>query len=195
MDNKLKVAVLISGTGSNLKALIKESENKDCPYSIQMVLSNKASAPGLEHAKLANIRTYTVNHKDYSNREDFDKQMYKILLDNKIEFVCLAGFMRLLSKWFVSQWEDNIINIHPSLLPSFKGEQAQQQALNYGVKVAGCTVHYVTEDMDAGPIISQNVVKVESNDNIESLTKKILEQEHLIYPKTLSDIARTKKHP
>lgn len=190
MNNKLKVAVLISGRGSNLKSLINNSKQDDCPYQISLVLSNKSSALGLNHAKDANIDTAIINHKDYKSREEFDKKMHDILQDNKIEFICLAGFMRLLSKWFVNQWQDKLINIHPSLLPSFKGENAQQQAINYGVKVAGCTVHYVTEDMDAGPIIDQSWCEVNSNDDADSLSKKIIKLEHKLYPKCLSDIAK-----
>lgn len=188
--NKLKVAVLISGRGSNLKALIDYSKKDDCPYQIVLVLSNKASALGLNFAKESNISIEIISHKDFSRREDFDKKMHEVISNYNAQFVCLAGFMRLLSEWFVNKWQGNIINIHPSLLPSFKGENAQQQAIDYGVKIAGCTVHHVISDMDAGPIIAQSSIEVNQNDDVQSLSDKIIKLEHQIYPKTLEQIAK-----
>ena len=157
-----------------------------------MVLSNKADAFGLERAKKAGIKTAVINHKDFSSREEFDRQMDKTVIESGAEFICMAGFMRLLSGWFTQKWQGKLVNIHPSLLPSFKGINAQKQALEYGVKIAGCTTHFVTEEMDAGPIIAQASVEVEENETAESLAKKILEKEHEIYPKTLRLIAEGK---
>ncbi|MDA0781296.1 MAG: phosphoribosylglycinamide formyltransferase [Rickettsiales bacterium] len=189
---KLKTAVLISGSGTNLQALIDACGNSDFPAQIVLVLSNKADAYGLERAKKAGIKTAVVNHKDFASREEFDRQMDKVIIESGAKFICMAGFMRLLSGWFTQKWQGKLVNIHPSLLPSFKGVNAQKQALEYGVKIAGCTTHFVTEEMDAGPIIAQAAVKVDENETVESLTAKILEKEHEIYPKTLRLVAEGK---
>jgi len=190
--SKLKTAVLISGSGTNLQALIDACKNPDFPAQITLVLSNKKDAYGLQRAKDAGIDTIVINHKDFSSREEFDAQMDKAILDSGAEFVCMAGFMRLLSGWFTKKWQGKLINIHPSLLPSFKGINAQKQALEYGVKIAGCTTHFVTEEMDAGPIIKQATVNIENSDTVETLTAKILEKEHQIYPESLRLIAEGK---
>ena len=190
--NKLKTAILISGGGTNLQALIDACSESDFPAEITLVLSNKADAFGLERAKKAGIKTAVINHKDFSSREEFDRQMDKTVIESGAEFICMAGFMRLLSGWFTQKWQGKLVNIHPSLLPSFKGINAQKQALEYGVKIAGCTTHFVTEEMDAGPIIAQASVEVAEDETAESLTKKILEKEHEIYPKTLKLIAEGK---
>lgn len=189
---KLKTAILISGSGSNLQALIDACNNPDFPAQIVLVLSNKADAYGLERAKKAGIQTVVISHKDFSSRQDFDNQMDKAIVESGAQFICMAGFMRLLSGWFTQKWQGKLVNIHPSLLPSFKGVNAQKQALEYGVKIAGCTTHFVTEEMDAGPIIAQACVEVAQNDTAESLTAKILEKEHEIYPKTLRLVAEGK---
>ena len=189
---KLKTAVLISGGGTNLQALIDACNEPDFPAEIVLVLSNKADAYGLERAKKAGINTAVISHKDFSSREEFDRQMDKTILESGAEFVCMAGFMRLLSGWFTQKWQGKLVNIHPSLLPSFKGINAQKQALDYGVKIAGCTTHFVTEEMDAGPIIAQACVDVAENETAESLTAKILQKEHEIYAKTLRLVAEGK---
>jgi phosphoribosylglycinamide formyltransferase-1 len=189
---ELKIAVLISGSGTNLQALIDACAKSDFPAQIVLVLSNKADAYGLERAKKANIATAVINHKEFGSREEFDRQMDKTILESEAEFICMAGFMRLLSGWFTKKWQGKLVNIHPSLLPSFKGVNAQKQALDYGVKIAGCTTHFVTEEMDAGPIIMQACVDVCANDSAESLTTKILAKEHDIYPKSLKLIAEGK---
>ena len=186
---KIKIAVLISGSGTNLQALIDACKEDDFPAAIVMVLSNKPDAYGLKRAKEANIKTIVINHKDYNSREEFDQSMDEALRLSGAQFVCMAGFMRLLSGWFTDKWQGKLLNIHPSLLPSFKGVNAQKQALESGVKFAGCTVHFVTADMDAGPIIKQAVVEVAENDTVESLTAKILEKEHQIYPEALRLVA------
>ena len=183
--DKLKIAVLISGSGTNLQALIDACKNPDYPAEIVMVLSNKPSAPGLSRAKKAGIETCVINHKDYPTREDFDKAMDVTIRASGAQFVCMAGFMRILSEWFVDQWYDKLINIHPSLLPSFKGVDGQKQALEAGVKIAGCTVHFVRKEMDSGPIIMQAQVPILESDDKESLAAKILKAEHRIYPESL----------
>jgi phosphoribosylglycinamide formyltransferase-1 len=187
--NKLKVAVLISGSGTNLQALIDACSAADYPAEIVLVLSNKATAYGLERAQKAGIETKVINHKDYASREAFDKQMDVAIRESGAEFVCMAGFMRLLSEWFVDQWHNKLINIHPSLLPSFKGIDGQKQALEAGVKLAGCTVHFVRKEMDAGPIIVQAAVPVLSDDTVESLSARILTKEHESYPEALRLVA------
>lgn len=189
---KLKVAVLISGRGSNLQALIDAAQQNDYPAKIVLVLSNKADAKGLERAKEAGIACATLNHKEFDSREAFDRAMDAVITASGAEFVCMAGFMRLLSGWFVDKWRDRLINIHPSLLPSFKGVDAQKQALDYGVKLAGCTVHFVRAEMDVGPIILQDTVPVLAEDNEASLSQRILEKEHRCYPEALRLIAEGK---
>jgi phosphoribosylglycinamide formyltransferase-1 len=187
--NKLKVAVLISGSGTNLQALIDACSQADYPADIVLVLSNKETAYGLERAKTADIPTKTINHKEFSSREEFDKAMDAAIKASGAEFVCMAGFMRILSEWFVSTWHDKLINIHPSLLPSFKGIDGQKQAIEAGVKLAGCTVHFVRPEMDSGPIIVQAAVPVTTGDTVESLSAKILVEEHKCYPKALELVA------
>jgi phosphoribosylglycinamide formyltransferase-1 len=186
---KLKVAVLISGSGTNLQALMDACAVTDYPAEIVLVLSNKDTAYGLERAKKAGIPTKIISHKDYKSREEFDQAMNAAIVASGAEFVCMAGFMRLLSEWFVDKWHNKLINIHPSLLPSFKGIDGQKQALEAGVKLAGCTVHFVRKEMDAGPIIVQAAVAVSSDDTVESLSAKILEKEHESYPFALKLVA------
>lgn len=192
MPKKLSLAVLISGNGSNLQALIDACAKEDFPASIAVVLSNKADAYGLTRAKNARLPTHVLNHQDFSDRARFDHAMHKILCDYGVELVCLAGFMRLVSPEFVSLWHNKLINIHPSLLPAFKGLHAQKQALEAGVKIAGCTVHFVRPAMDSGPVILQGIVPVYSADTESTLTDRILKVEHQIYPHAIRWIAEGK---
>ena len=185
MNKQVKVAVLISGRGSNMKSLVEACESGLVPASVGLILSNKQDAPGLEYAKNKGIKTAIINHKDFSNREEFDKGMNDILVEENIEIVCLAGFMRLLSGWFVGQWMDRLVNIHPSYLPEFKGADAVGDAIKAGVKQSGCSVHYVREEMDSGPIIKQVRVDVLDGDTKEDLASRMLESEHIIYPEAL----------
>lgn len=187
--SKRCVAVLISGGGTNLQALIDACQQPGFPAKIVLVLSNKAEAFGLERAKKAGIPTAVISHKNYDGREAFDKAMDAAIREAGAELVCMAGFMRLLSPWFVDQWHDRLLNIHPSLLPSFKGLHAQQQALDAGVKLAGCTVHFVRKEMDEGPILAQRAVPVLPQDTAETLAARILEQEHLAYTEALRLVA------
>jgi phosphoribosylglycinamide formyltransferase-1 len=187
---KIKVAVLISGRGSNMQALIRACKNPEFPAEIALVISNKKDAFGLEAAKIEKIKTAFVDHKNFSSRAEFDAQITKIIEENNCEIVCLAGFMRLLSSSFVERWFDRLINIHPSLLPEFKGANAVEDALKAGAKISGCTVHFVREEMDSGPIIKQASVEVKENDNKDSLAHRILEKEHIIYPEALAVVCK-----
>ena len=187
-----KIAVLISGSGSNLQALIDACAEPNFPAEIVLVLSNKAEAFGLTRAKNAGLATCVLSHKDFASREDFDAEIDQTLRAHGVDIVCLAGFMRLLTPAFVQSWMGKMVNIHPSLLPDFKGTHTHEQALAAGVKTAGCTVHFVVPEMDAGPIILQASVPVLSGDTPETLGARVLEQEHKIYPEALRLLAEGK---
>ncbi|MFM7701990.1 MAG: phosphoribosylglycinamide formyltransferase [Alphaproteobacteria bacterium] len=194
MSKKIRVAILISGRGSNMKALIDACKHPDFPAEISLVISNKADAEGLQYAKANHIPTKIIESKNFSKdeigRTQYDKLIFQEITASKIDLICLAGFMRILSKWFVENLANKIINIHPSLLPSFKGANAVLDALKAGVKIAGCTTHFVTQEMDAGPIIMQSSVEVSIEDDFNSLSQKILMHEHKIYPETLKIISK-----
>jgi len=179
---KLKLCVFISGRGSNLQSLIEACADDGYPAQIALVISNKAGIQGLERAKAAGIQTYVINIKDFNSPNSFDISMIEAIKSFNVDLICLAGYMRILSDNFVDHWHDRIVNIHPSLLPSFRGLDVQQRAIDAGVQFSGCTVHYVRRDMDTGPIILQAVVPVLNNDNAYTLTERILIQEHRIYP-------------
>lgn len=185
----MKVGILISGRGSNLKALIDACKAPDFPAEIALVISNKADAGGLEIAKTAGIATRVISHRDYDSRESFDREMTKALQDAGVEFVCSAGFMRILSDEFVDVWRDRQLNIHPSLLPAFKGLNVYQRALDTGCKVSGCTVHFVRAAMDEGPIVAQAAVLVLEGDTPDTLAARILVEEHKLYPHALRLVA------
>lgn len=188
--SKLKLGVLISGRGSNLQALIDACAVPGFPAEIALVLSNKADAFGLERASKAGIATAVVDHRDHpGDKPAFEAAMDSTLRQAGVELVCLAGFMRLLSPWFVGRWQDSLINIHPSLLPSFKGLHTHERALATGVRFHGCTVHYVRPEMDDGPIIAQAAVPVLPGDDADRLAGRVLEAEHLLYPHAVSLIA------
>ena len=184
--NKTKVAVLISGNGSNLQALIDACKQPDFPAEITTVISNKKEAYGLNRASEAGIPTHIISHTDYDSRDSFDAAIHEQLLHHNTQVVCLAGFMRLLSAGFVNQWQGKLLNIHPSLLPKYKGAYAIADALAAGEKVTGCTVHHVVEEMDAGQVILQAEVPIEPGDTAESLAKRIHAAEHRIYPQALA---------
>lgn len=179
---KLKVGVLISGRGSNMAALIKAAQEADYPAEVACVISNKPDAAGLKTAADAGIPTVAISHRGYPDRESFDRDVSAALEKHGVELVVLAGFMRILSAWFPQRWAGRLINIHPSLLPSFKGLHVQRQALDAGARISGCTVHFVIPDLDAGPIIAQAAVPVLADDTEETLTERILRQEHKLYP-------------
>ena len=185
----LRVAVLLSGRGSNLQALIDACGAPDFPAEIIHVISNNPDAVGLLRAQDAGIGTSVLNHREYETREAFDTEVTRVLEDANAELVCLAGFMRILTEGFVSHWTDRLLNIHPSLLPSFKGLDAQQQALDAGVKLAGCSVHFVRPGVDEGPIIAQAAVPVLDDDDAKALSARILALEHRLYPRVVRLIA------
>lgn len=189
MADRKAVVVLISGGGTNLQALLDAASDANFPAKIVGVISNKADAYGLERAKKAGVSTQLVMHKDYDSRESFDEALHEAIVSMGAELVCLAGFMRLLTPEFVGKWTDKMINIHPSLLPSFKGLHTHASALEAGVKFAGCTVHFVVPEMDAGPIIIQSAVSILDGDTTDSLAGRVLESEHKIYPQALRWLA------
>lgn len=192
MTDKLKVGVLISGRGTNLQALIDACAKPGFPATISLVISNVEDAFGLQRAEKAGIATRVIRHQSFDGRADFDAAVDAALKKSRIELVCLAGFMRLLTADFVDAWRDRMINIHPSLLPAFKGLDTYQRALDAGVKIAGCTVHFVRVEMDDGPIIVQAAVPVLPGDDSGRLAARILEKEHLAYPLALRLIAEGK---
>ena len=184
-----RLGVLISGRGSNLQALIDAAADPSYPAEIALVISNKADAGGLARAEAAGIATKVIPHKEFASREAFDAALDKALRDAGVGLVCLAGFMRLLTAGFSQGWHDRLINIHPSLLPAFKGLDSHGQALKAGVRFSGCTVHFVRPEMDAGPIILQAAVPVHDGDDEDRLAARILEAEHRSYPLAVRLIA------
>jgi phosphoribosylglycinamide formyltransferase-1 len=191
MANKLKVGVLASGGGTDLQSIIDASNKDMINAEVKVVLSDNKNAYALKRAEKSKIKAYFLNPKD-KIKEDFDKEIDKILIDNNIELVVGAGYMRLLSSCFVKKWYGRIINIHPALLPSFKGTNGQLDALEYGVKISGCTTHFMDEKMDHGPIILQAAVRVEPGDDRDKLANRILEAEHQILPRTIDLFAQNR---
>ena len=182
--NKLKTAVFISGNGSNFKNLLKFSKIKEAPISINLVISNVNKAKGLKYADQINVKKKIFNFKDI----EAEKKILTLLKKEKINFICLAGFMKILSKNFIKKFDGKIINIHPSLLPKYKGLNTHYKAIANKDKFAGCTVHYVTEKLDSGKIIMQKKIKIAAKDNVVSLAKKVLKQEHKLYPAAIMKI-------
>jgi phosphoribosylglycinamide formyltransferase-1 len=187
MTNR-RIAVLISGRGSNLQALIDAVADGRLRAEIAIVISNKADAYGLERARAAGIATLSIGHRDYPTRDAFEEVLVRELRARDVSLVCLAGFMRLLGRTFLDAFPNAILNIHPSLLPSFPGVDAQRQAWEHGAKVAGATVHFVTGELDGGPIIRQSAVPVLDDDTAETLAARILEEEHRIYPEAVAAV-------
>jgi phosphoribosylglycinamide formyltransferase-1 len=182
---RLKTGVLISGRGSNLEALLEACRDPAFPAEIVTVISNKPDAAGLALAREAGIATVALDHRGFADRAAFDNAVHRQLTGAAVELVCLAGYMRLLTTGFIEQWHDRIINIHPSLLPAFRGLNAHAQALAAGVKISGCTVHVVRMEVDAGPIIAQAAVPVLSDDTPDTLAARVLAAEHRLYPLAL----------
>ncbi len=188
--SKKRIAVLISGRGSNMTALIEAAKSKDYPADIVLVVSNRPQAAGLTRARDSGITTIIIDHQTFGkDREAFERALDDELRKHQIDIVCLAGFMRLLTAWFISRWSGRILNIHPALLPDFKGLDTHRRALAAGVKRHGATVHFVVEETDAGPIISQQAVPVLQDDTEETLAARVLEVEHKIYPQALRLVA------
>ena len=190
MRTRVRTAVLISGRGSNMEALIAAAREPDYPAEIALVLSNRPDAPGLERARDLGIAVQAVDHKIYAGREDFERSMQAVLDIHRIALVCMAGFMRMVTPWFVEQWRGRMLNIHPALLPAYRGLDTHARALADGVKVHGCTVHFVVPAMDEGPILAQAAVPVLDADTPAILAARVLRQEHRIYPAALARVAR-----
>lgn len=186
---KTRTAILISGRGSNMQALVDAARADDYPAEIVLVVSNRPDAPGLEWANARGLPTLAIDHKRYATRDAFEDALQKALEVAGTELVALAGFMRLMTPAFVEQWRDRMINIHPSLLPSFKGLHTHERALAAGVKITGCTVHFVRAEMDEGPIIAQAAVPVLSGDDPVTLAARVLAAEHRLYPSALKLVA------
>jgi phosphoribosylglycinamide formyltransferase-1 len=187
---KKRVAILISGRGSNMTALIEAAKADDYPAEITLVVSNRPDAPGLARARAAGIATTVVDHLPFGeDREAFERALDRELRAQRIDLVCLAGFMRLLTPWFVARWSGRMLNIHPSLLPEFKGLHTHRRALDAGAKRHGATVHFVVPEVDAGPIVAQDSVAVREGDTEETLAQRVLEVEHRIYPRALRAVA------
>ena len=182
MNIKTRLAVFVSGSGSNLQAII---DAKIPTVEIALVFSNNPNAYAIERAKKYGISSLVIDHRGYSSREDYEKEILRSIGPYNIDLIALAGFMRILSPYFVSRFKNRIMNLHPALLPAFAGVNSVKQALEYGVKYTGCTVHFVDEGVDAGPIISQSVVPIFENDTEDSLLERIHEEEHRIYPEAI----------
>ncbi|MGY6627453.1 MAG: phosphoribosylglycinamide formyltransferase [Oceanicaulis sp.] len=186
---RVRTGVLISGRGSNLQALLDAAADPAFPAEIVCVISNRPGAGGLQRAEAAGVSALTVDHKAFETREAFEDALHGELEHQGVELVCLAGFMRLLTPGFVNRWMGRMINIHPSLLPAFKGVDTHQRALDAGVKLTGASVHFVSAEMDAGPIIGQAAIPVLPGDNAEALAARVLAAEHQLYPECLRQIA------
>ena len=190
--NIFKLAVLVSGRGSNLQAIIDSIDREELDAHLSIVISNTKDAMALKRAEKHGIKTIFIDPSTYLNSKEYDKALVLKLKEFSIDLICLAGYMRILGEEVIQTFEKKIINMHPSLLPAFPGLNAQKQAINHGVKFSGCTVHFVDSGVDSGPIILQTVVPVYDNDDEKSLSKRILEQEHYLYPKAIKMIQENK---
>ena len=184
-NNLISTAVFISGRGTNLKSLIKFSKKKNSPINIKLIISNTNKAKGLKYSKVYKIQKKVI---DFKNKNIAEKKLSNLLSKKKIRFICLAGFMKILSKKFIKKFSGKIVNIHPSLLPKYKGLNTHQKALKNNDKYSGCTVHYVTDKVDSGKIILQKKVKIKRKDSLNTLTKKVLLEEHKLYPRAISKV-------
>ncbi len=187
--SRKRTAILISGRGSNMRRLIEAAADAKFPAEIVLVLSNRPEAEGLGFAKEKGIATAAVDHKIHAGRESFEASLQVLLELHRVELICLAGFMRLFTPSFVRLWEGRMLNIHPALLPAYRGLHTHERALADGVKIHGCTVHFVAPAVDEGPIIAQAAVAVRDDDTPQSLAARVLEQEHIIYPAALAALA------
>ncbi len=191
----MRVGLLVSGSGTNLQAILEAAAQGDLnPALPALVISNRPDAPALERARRAGIETLVVDHRPFLRRADFDRALTRALRQHQIDLVALAGFMRIVGPELLSAFPDRVVNIHPSLLPSFPGLHAQRQALLYGAKISGCTVHFVDDGIDSGPIIAQAAVEVQPHDDEAALSARILAQEHLLYPRVLRALAEGRVH-
>lgn len=194
MSKLLRIGVLVSGSGTNLQTIIDRCQDGSLTAEIAVVISNNPDAGALSRANKAGIPTLCINHRNFSRREDFDDAVVNALQKAGVELVVLAGFMRIITKTFIEAFPERVINIHPALLPAFPGLHVQQQALDYGARFSGCTVHLVDGGVDTGPIIIQAVVPILPDDTAETLAARILEQEHKIYPRAIQLIAEGRVH-
>lgn len=190
--SRKRVAILISGRGSNMAALIEAANDKNYPAEIVLVVSNRPDSVGLRTAQANGITTVVIDHTGYKNRAGFERALQTVLENHRIDIVCLAGFMRLLTAEFVGKWTGRLLNIHPALLPAFKGLDTHRRALEAGAKIHGATVHFVVPDMDSGPIIVQAAVSVQSDDTEKTLAARVLKVEHRIYPLALKLVAENR---
>lgn len=190
----MKIAVLISGRGSNLQALIEATQERDYPADICTVISNVPGAVGLARAEKAGLTTQTIDHRQFQGRAPFEDALHDALTASGAELICLAGFMRLLTEHFLTRWPDRVINIHPSLLPAFRGLHVHERVIAYGARFSGCTVHFVRPAMDDGPIIVQAVVPVRQDDDPDRLADRVLAEEHRILPLAVRLIAEHRAH-
>jgi len=186
---KKRTAVLISGRGSNMKALVEAARDADYPAEIVLVISNRKDAAGLDYAKSQGIAAYAIPGRDFANREAQEVAIQEVLVDHRVELVCLAGYMRILTPPFVQKWQGKMLNIHPSLLPDFPGLNTHQRAIDAGKKQHGCTVHFVTGELDAGPIVLQTCVPVLEGDDAKTLGARVLAVEHALYVRSLAVVA------
>ncbi len=184
-----RVAILISGRGSNMRALIEAARNPEYPAEIVCVISNRPGAAGLDFAKAAKIATQVVDHKQYSSREDFDAALHQTLVSHNVDLVCCAGFMRVMTPAILDHWRGRMLNIHPSLLPAYKGTHTHERAIADGAKHHGASVHFVTPELDSGPVVAQVGVPVLPGDTAETLAARVLEVEHPLYVKALALVA------
>jgi len=181
----VNIGVLVSGSGTNLQAIIEAIKAGKIEGKICIVISDNPNAYAIKRAKKYNIKTQYINYKEFNNREEYDKKIISILKEKDCDLVVLAGYMKILTPYFINAYKNKIMNIHPALLPSFPGLHVQKKAIDHGVKVSGCTVHFVDEGLDSGPIIIQQVVEVKDDDTEESLVERILREEHRIYPRAI----------
>jgi len=197
IESLLHLGILISGRGSNMEAILKAIKKQQIPIIPSIVISNKHNAKGLKIAQKSGVKTHVIESKNFTGkRTDYDKKIIEILKENGVTekngLICLAGIMRIISPYFIKKYKNRILNIHPALLPAFPGLDAQKQAIQFGAKISGCTVHIVDEGVDTGPVIIQDVVKISNNDTEKTLSKKILVKEHKIYPKAVELFAKKK---
>lgn len=187
---KTRLGILISGGGSNMQSIARACQSPDFPAEICLVLSNNPDAKGLQLAKELELQTAVVDHRVFPNREDFEQEIQKHLVKAKIELICLAGFMRILSPFLVGKWQGKMLNIHPSLLPEFRGLNTHKRALAAKVKTHGCSVHFVTTGLDEGPVIAQSSVPVLSDDTTQTLQARVLSAEHSLYPQVIKQLCK-----
>lgn len=187
--HKIKTAVLISGRGSNMLAILKAAQDNEYPAVVEVVISNRPLAKGLEKAEELGIKTLTLDHKAYKSKSEFEKDLDEILKNLRIQLICCAGFMRILSPWFVNRWKGKLLNIHPSLLPKYKGLNTHKRAINSGDIIHGCSVHFINSELDSGKVILQKRIKILEDDTPQTLSERLLVKELEAYPQALKIVA------